>query len=336
MNEDLSRFVSADFLLDELLGDTYDDGGVLREKYARWLFRVWADINVDLIRTTRRKIIPISAPTRTGQLPPDFHDWAVMGWVDECYNLRPLSYNPNLAPRMGIEDERIKKCPVCGSPDLCATLNVEEIYEVMNQGPTKKARHITRLLKSDGSYIEEVEEPTADFSGSAEGTFVNVKHTRTVCQLQPSQCSGGCVPATAQNLAMLASNCCLLGMRCCSQDGLAYATNNSFPGSFNIFKNEGFIQFSPDTQLNSFYLEYVSTGLCRGADEFFPLTAMNTLIDGAYLLSISKKRGISVTDKVFAERQYTRNLKKLLRRLTPVNFQFILECFEQAPRIPAT
>lgn len=333
MDQDLQQFVTADFLVDELLGDTYDEGGVLKEKYYRWLFRIWNDLNIDFIRSSRKVILPISQDTQTVAIPPDYMDYNIVGYIDDCKNLIPLSINNNLAPRKGVEDKRIQTCPVCGQPDLCRTIGVEEIYEPVNLNETSHYRYITRLLKDDGSFIEETQEPTYDYS-AGDPVLTWVKHTRTVCQLEKSACPA-CVPPTDPNLGLLVNCGCGNALCLCSNDDLAYQVSNTFPGSFRLYKEEGFIQMSPNTCLNSIYLDYVSSGLCKGPIAYFPIIAMSAMIEGAYNLSIMKKRGVDQSEKFRAERQATKQLKLLLRRLTRFNLQVIVEAFEQIPRIPS-
>lgn len=119
-----TNFVSADLIVDEVLGDTYDDSGILREKCYKWLFRVWKQITQDFIEDVKRVILPVSPLTKTVQLPVDYDDYITVGYVD-CGNIRHLNINPNLAPA-NIVDERA--CKKCGEIDLCS-LGYETIEE---------------------------------------------------------------------------------------------------------------------------------------------------------------------------------------------------------------
>lgn len=323
-------FLTADFLVAELLGDTYDDGGVLADKYYRWLFRIWNDLTLDFIKPIRKVILPVSSHLQIVVLPPDLDDWAFVGYIDDCYNRLPLAFNQNLAPRQGVEDKRVQTCATCGNVDLCKTLSFEEIYEPVMIGTTRTAKYITRVLHRDGSYIEEVSEPTAIIVNNQVDRIEMVKHARTVCKLAVSAC--GCVAASPENVSMLKDCGCSFALCCCSNDLLPYPVGSG-PGSFNVYKDEGFIQLSPDSCLKSIYLEYISTGICKDNIMYFPRFAMTTLIDGAYSLSIQKKRGISNSDKMWAHRQHMSALKNMVRRISRLDLNGLIEQFLSPPRI---
>lgn len=330
IKSDIANSVTADYIVTEVMGDTYDDAGILKEKYYRWLFRVWSRLNLSLIRTKREVILPIASGTQTMWLPPDYSDFIFIGYHDSCGNRIPITINRNLAPALGVENADI--CETCGNVDLCSleTQTTEE-QVFINGVPYRKVT--TRIINPDGSYIEEVTEPVAkyDLNGlvSIEPAVISSK---VVCQLDKA--CDQCVPATPGNLNMLAGCGCTDAICCCSNDMLPYPVK---PGTthYNLFEQEGFIQFSKNNCLTSAILKYVSTGCVVNGIYYFPLACMETLISGTYFRSIEKKKNVPFIEKDRARKAYTGERKELLRDFTRLSYEEWRDMIDCIPRLPS-
>lgn len=347
--------VTAEEIVTEVMGDTYDEAGLYKEKYYRWLYRAWVDLNFDFIRSKREMILPVPRSTKTIWLPPDYQDLIFMGYIDDCGNLQPLHMNRNLAPALAEIEITQSKCESCGELNLCTLIGQQEITEditaasfidfkgaasvVDSSGKTiypgdiyKKV--ISREIWPDGSYVETVSQPVAIYR--KDGTFDHVDtltNTNTICNLQTG--CDSCVPATPGNLQMLKDCCCCdAAMMCCAKDGLPYQVIPDV-GHYNLFEQEGYIQLSPNTCLKKIYIKYVSSGVCKNGQEIFPLVSFNYLVEETYNLSIAKKKNVPMGEKIRAERSSLRQKKLLLRRLTRLSYQVWREIVDQIPRIPA-
>jgi len=333
MNDTL---VTGKFVVEQCLGDTYDDGGVMEEKFEGWVWRIWNDLNHDWIKTTRHAILPVDKSLQVIKLPGDCIELIFFGYVDACGNKVPIEINRNLALRVGVEDKRFKACPKCGANDLCRSLDFEELFEDVVINGTTYTNRITRLIREDGSYVEEKEVWTADYSG---GEFQGVEKkttTEVICQLQKSPC--GCVIVNDFNIRTLRNcNCVTALCYTCSDENLPFRVNDNSIGNYNVFEEEGYIQLSPDFVLDSAYIIYVSSGMCKNNVWYFPAKALETLVAGAYHLSIDKKRASSVpaNEKERAYRRYVNEKKKLVRRMSRLSIAEIVQAFESIPRIPS-
>lgn len=325
--------ITADYIVAEVMGDTYDDAGVIKEKYYRWLFRIWTQLNLWLIRSPRTVLLPIASGTKTMMLPPDYQDFIFIGFDDDCGNRLPIAINRNLAPAMGLEG--VEVCETCGQPDL-SSLKVETLNETVIIDGQPYPKTTSRLIQSDGSYIQEVTEPVAEFFEISAGSLSGVtQQTRrsVVCALDKS-CQD-CVPATPDNLQMLANCGCTDAIcSCCPKDGLPYEVKPSNV-HYNLFEQEGFIQFNRNCCLSHAILKYVTTGKCIEGVYYFPLATMETLIAGTYYKSIEKKKNIAQVEKDRARRAYSGERKELLRNYTRLSYQEWLDIIDTIPRIPS-
>ncbi len=555
INSNIENSITADYIVAEVLGDTYDDAGILKEKCYRWLFRVWTRLNLSIIRTKRRVILPIAAGTKTMWLPPDYEDLIFLGYHDDCGNALPIAVNRNLAPQIGVENNNV--CVTCGETDLCS-LDMELTEETVMVGGQPYQKTTSRIIQPDGSYCEEVTEPVVDYNaaqpavdatagitinavpangynievlvndpdlggislgsyikGSGDTTipilaasiaaalasnsnaygviaindfikitartglgssingnnlsvtanitaarnaqaffgfpspvstgtvftttvvdpnlgtitlavytqqagdttpaifnanfmaslnanthnytttlylttgfylvaptgygssingnnatikqgsssqlanFLNgvdatgiIPNTltqfiggaaqmipvimqtsrRLVCKL-PDTCDN-CVPSTPGNISMLAGCGCVAAIcSCCTNDMLPYSV---LPANthYNLFEQEGFIQFSPNSCLTSAILSYVSRGVCIQGVYYFPLASMETLISGTYYRSIEKKKGVPANEKDRARRAYSAETTELLKNFTRLNYQEWMDMLDVVPRLP--
>jgi hypothetical protein len=346
--------VTADEIVNEVMGDTYDDAGVLKEKYYRWLFRVWTSLNFDFIRTKREMIIPVYPGTNTISFPPDYMELIFFGFFDDCGNLIPLHQNRNLAPDISRIDDVTKLCGKCGQVDLCKAIDNQQIQEEVPAAKfidfkgqdfvtddsgtviypwTVFYKTTLRQIYPDGSFIQYTKEPYATVDHA--GVFKNVGYLQdqeTLCKLEKG-CSQ-CVTASQNNLSMLKACCCTDAMMCCSDVGFTYPV---VPGiaHYNLFEEDRYIKLSPNNCLNKVYMKYVSTGVCKNGVYIFPLVAEETLIEGTYYLSIAKKKNIPQVEKERARRSYIAAQKILVRRLTRLSYQEWLDIVDAIPRIPS-
>jgi hypothetical protein len=346
--------VTADEIVNEVLGDTYDETGIYKEKYYRWLFRIWTDLNFDFIRTKREMIIPVPQSTKIIHLPPDYQDLIFFGYIDNCRNLQPIHMNRNLAPSLDAIEIIASKCDKCGEVDLCKMIGQQQVTEEMlassfiefNGAPTVVDNNgkviaqediyrkiYTREVWPDGSFVETVNEPVGTYNSNGTFALVDILTTKkTTCKL--TRTCDTCVAATPGNLSMLKDCCCCdATMLCCTNDQLPYPVNPDV-GHYNLFENDGYIMLSPNTCLTKVYIKYVSTGVCKNGKMIFPLVSMNSLIEGTYHLSIAKKKNVPQVEKERARRSYVGEKKLLLRRFTRLSYQTWREIVDQVPRIP--
>lgn len=325
--------INAEYIVTEVMGDTYDDAGLLKEKYYRWLFRIWISLTFSFLRKSRTVILPVAPGTKTIRLPVDYLDFIFLGYPDGCGHDMPMAVNRNLALQVGVETPGV--CKSCGNKDLCS-LDTETIEETVTINGTDYIKKTTRVILPDGSYREEVTQPFAVYADPSSSyiTGVDMQTTsKVVCQLEKS--CPDCVPATADNLATLAGCGCTDAVcSCCTTDNLPYDVKPS-NAHYNLFEQEGFIQFSPDSCINQVKLRYVSAGVCVDGVYYFPIYCMETLIAGTYYRSIEKKKNVPQVEKDRARRAYSAERKELLRHLTRQSYQEWLELFDIMPRIPS-
>lgn len=565
------NFVSADSIIDEILGDTYDDSGIMREKCYKWLFRVWKQITQDFLRRTRYVILPVNPLTKTVELPGDCADYVTVGYV-ECGNIRHLNINSNLAPST-ITDTRV--CKSCGQVDLCSSdyetireevtvddmpdeftspllycmntstyfeynmlfsriykpgfsnasisqivapasdvlaelttynwknylninphnlsgpanrsgvwtadcqtgqiapptkgtevtiellydntagaervvyagcfgdneftliVNQEEIARTnylwtnvahmrifhlfpvtlkggqlnrflikgeggggnadalgmivydntadelaaatMNNDPDGESADLTVLLTTrslrgggmtsygcppgwelvirrdgsyacrkkekvpglfqkvttrridcDGSYLQEVTEPVVMYDRNGEAVRIEMQTTtKKICDLTISPC--GCIAPSDANISILLESGCSLPV-CCNSRNLPMGFNSSCMGTIRVFLEEGFIQLSPDSPLDSVYLAYITNAMTSGGISYFPEDTEEALIAGTYFRSIEKKINIAGQEKERARKAFNTQLTHMHRRLTRQSLQEMLNIFDQNPR----
>lgn len=323
-----SAIVTADDLVADLLNDTWDEAGINREKYFRWLFNVWTDLNFDFFRLKRTVSLTVPA-NGIVDLPADYVDFIKLKYRDDCGNEFPISVNGNLANPMIEYDHN---CTVCGQLDLCQYLAYDEQQETVYVNGDPYTKTTTRVIRPDGSYTEEVREPVM-YPGDTGGyTVIMETSSRVVCQLDKS--CNHCVPASPKNRSMLQDCGCSDSLICCPTDLMPYPVIPD--GShYRLFEQEGFLVMAPNSCLKRVELEYVTSGVCRQGQWYFPLVAANTLIEGTYYRSIAKKRNISPNEKDYQRKVYYAEVKKLLRRMTRLSYMEFLECIFTIPRLPS-
>lgn len=328
--EDIVRSVSAKEIIDNLQDDTYDDGGVLHDKAERWLFRVWRELQRDLFRNKRIVILPVSLDTNTVKLPADFIDYVAIGYKDDCGNFIPLDLNLNLAPTIGVDDQR-DICPQCHSVNLCREFDVEQDIETVVIGNVSYTKTTTRVLHPDGRFTEEIEQPMPLYEGGEIIAVEMVKEMTTKCAVPVLAC--GCIEVNKHNLDCLCGCGSLFAFQCCAKYGLQYNFTPGRMGTYSVFKEQGYIQLSPDHCLNSIMLKYRGDGLCFSNEYHFPLEAMEALISGTYYRSVEKKRNVSPAEKERARRAFTTEKKLINRDKMRQNMHELVEILTRPPRI---
>lgn len=326
-----NRFFTGREIINEVLIDTGDEYGVMERRCRHWLFRVWKEVSQRVIRTTRRMIIPISCSTNIAELPEDVDDIIFIGVIDECGKKHPVHVNPNIAPTKGIEDKRVI-CSTCHTEDLCTALEVEVISQEVILAGIAYTRTITRILQKDGSYLEEIEEPIPKYDNDAIVEINMVKTQEVLCNLEVLSC--GCIPPSKSNIAQLCDcgSAAIFECSCCEPE--SYQFNSNVYGSVNLFKDEGYIQVSPDSCLNALYIEFTSLGLFKNGNFYFPEIAFEALIAGTYWRSIEKRSTVPRTEKDRAQGEFSRQMKLAKRRISRISIDDIIDAFNKIPQLP--
>lgn len=326
------QFVTADDIADELLTDTYDDAGLLREKIFRWMFRVWIDITRNFFKFERHVIISISKDTKVARIPIDSDGIIMLGYIDEHKQMIPMEINRNLLPMESIEDLRNHHCDKCKSVNLCGKITYSITNESVIIDGREYFRTISKIVQPDGKYYQEIKEPYLSYQGDDNGA-IRFRVTESIlCELQKDSC--GCFPCSDKNISNLRNCGCVNAFFCLTNDMLPYQVINSHVGTYNIFEKEGYIQFSPNVRLDSVYIVYNSIALCKENVFYFPLGAQEALISGTFAKSIEKKKGMTLWERQYADKKYTNEKKKILVDQTKIPLQEIFLIFEDIPRIP--
>ncbi len=90
-------FVSLEEIIQAALIDIYDDQQLNYERFEHWVVRGWRELNWFLLKSVKKVFLTVDPTTHTVSLPPDFVRYAFIGFINDCNERVPLSFNSEIA-----------------------------------------------------------------------------------------------------------------------------------------------------------------------------------------------------------------------------------------------
>lgn len=201
---------SAIEIVDSLLIREGDMQGVNRARYLSVFKEIWEDMNLQGIKDTKRIIVKVNKDTNSIMLPEEATEFASI-YGPMGGRMQPLLINKNLSEDM-IDLSARKRC---GHEDcnsfLCATVKNYELIEEtviarMPNGSPRSFQKVTRKkINPDGSFIQEIIEPEAIYSGGVHTSTELKTKTEFICKLDLDD--KGCVVECDDNRKKIYLNC---------------------------------------------------------------------------------------------------------------------------------
>lgn len=303
--------------------DTWDDDGVYRQKYEHWALRGFRLLNMRLLRHVERQIIPVDPITKAAALPKNCLNWIFVGKIDSKNNRVPYGVNYNIAPPMkSIATTCTSKCSDAWCKDFVYELTTQQIT-VASVPYTKTVK---RLIDCDGWYIEETIEPIAVYKVVDGTTVLDYVSTDPVVKrlfkLDTKPC--GCIEKSDSNIKKLLS--------CgCSFVHYEVPVNHNFKYHFNVFPEEGIIQFDPEFAPKDFYLEFIGDLPCINGIYYIPTIALEAVVAFVKHKAVQDKKGVSDGDKVRKELEWMHQRKELRKDVMRTTIAQIVESLNVLP-----
>lgn len=203
---------SPDEVIKSLLIRKGDIAGVNFLRYKSVVPEVYRDLNLYVIKFTKRYLIEVDKDTNSFELPCDSLIPASVSYIDECNKIRPLIINRNITDDI-VDISQDKDCHCeCGcKSDLCGLIHsyesiVTDTIEQLPNGTTEVFTSTTRKrMDADGKFVIERTFPVRKYE---DGTWVGVEletEIEELCELEVSEC--GCVKNTEDNVCKV-NACC--------------------------------------------------------------------------------------------------------------------------------
>ena len=202
-----------DDMLRSLLIREGDTVGMNFMKYKDIALDVFRDMNLNVIKDTKRYFIEVDKRTNTITIPDGFLFRSSLSVVDECNQIIQIAANPSIV-RDIVDIAADKDCHCeCGCKgSLCGQIAkyepiLHETQELMPNGSTQTFTSTTiKKVNPDGSFVIERTMPVRKYG--TDGVWLGVEldtQTESLCQLEVKDC--GCVKETEKNICAV-NACC--------------------------------------------------------------------------------------------------------------------------------
>jgi hypothetical protein len=251
-NTFLPNTISIDDAVKSILQREGDTLGNNLMKYLSVAKDIYRDLNLQVIRETKRVWVEIDKKHNTLTYPDDFIFLSSISVEDECGILIPLVINTNLKNDIiDISQEKDCHCDCGCSSELCGKIkNYELVTEtkkiVFPNGSYTWVTLMTRKkINSDGSLVIERLFPKFIYENGLFVDYEMVTEEEFICKLDVNNC--GCIKQTNDNVSKV-KTCCGddfendFGCTKCNQSSsLSYNVSDGgnrivFPSSFHFEK----------------------------------------------------------------------------------------------------
>lgn len=253
---------------------------------------IFSDLNMKGIKDAKRVVFPVNRKINTIDLDGDNIMIASVYRPDECGIMIPMWSNPNIPET--IKDLSAKKHCDCGC-DLCAQVkNYEPLEEnvsmEMPDGSNQTFRKsLYKYVKSDGSYIERLNEPIKKYDKEGVHIATVMDETETVlCNLDVND--KGCILDNKSNEKKIYANCSFVDLR--HECGCPTSPNECSPrNDFKISDDGNRIILPPDHSYSHVVVRYYYD--LKTKDILIPKVAKKVFMEKLYYEGIKFDKTVS-------------------------------------------
>lgn len=317
----LSKAVAASII------DTYGDIGKLEQRNTHWAARELKKLYNEVLPKKRNKVLlTVNANTHTATLPEDFDEETFVGIIDSRGYKIPLKLNPNLPDLKNIESPDCEdKCPKCQQDkNICNDLVVTQETSLVVINAVTYEKTIVKKLYPNGDYYLETTTPTLNIDTDTVEYVVN-KEFIVNFDLKPC----GCLETTETNLTNLQIFCS--DIYSCYYAPCDYRCSTDY-GSYNIFVENGLIQFNTNYRFTKVYMEYNGFIQKVRGQYMIPQVAFETVVEGTKYRQIKNK--MNVPQQTIREwfANYMRERGNMVKNLTKISLSNLVSSTKLIPK----
>lgn len=295
-------------------------------EYMVTAYEVWLELFRTTIWTMQYRILDIDKSTNTIEIPCNIERVFGISVMDECGDMRPIGYDPNMNTMTISCHSKTCSCNSCnGEGTLCDAIDSISFRTetvLINDEPYEKK---IWNKKVGCSLVEVTETPAWEADGDA-GEVVYVTQEKVVCEFEVN--TAGCITATEANRTLIEQHCgCFIPA--CQQD-MCYKQQNTDPpalpknlNDYGYWKPDALCDGKwhlKDVKADKVILSY-QVGATTDADGQInvPLYAKNAVKFGLkyYGLAFKQNASESAIDK--AEKRWVKEKRKLFMYMNPIN-----------------
>lgn len=289
-----SNSSTADDIIRSLCNREGDITGINFMKYKGVALDVYRELNLTVIRHTKRVLIEVDKRTNSITIPHcDYLHWASISVIDECNKIRPMLINTNLTHDIVDISNPSEGCcehQSCTS-SLCSQIKSYELIqqvtnEAMPNGTTKSFTSTTRKrVDPDGKFYTERTFPVRTYNESNVWVGVELQtETEVLCHLDVD--AHGCVCDTPKNREEVGCACSADTFEI--EAGCWTKCNTVSPDTYNISEQGDRLVFPSNFAFDKVLLRYYVNP--TGRTLLIPIIAKEAFIAGIKHYTVPHKR----------------------------------------------
>jgi hypothetical protein len=293
---------------------------------------VWLDLLKTTIWASMYKVLPVNKRDNTVTLPADMTRLFNLNIVDECNNIRPIGFNPDMNT-LKLDCHTFScSCENCkGAESLCDMMDQVQVVNetVMIEGYPFNRR--TWIEKAAYGIINRVtENPYPEFPLTMPPVVNYITERETLCNCDVNE--KNCLLPTRKNMELLRRHCgCVipgLQKRRCEEE---IFPRNDY-GYWNWKANAHSKIELRDFRADNVIIYYQSNGDCSVDEIMVPLYALDAMQFGIVYRTAAFSRAFSATEKRAALLDYERAKFELLCLLSPVDVSAVSQLQDIVPK----
>ena len=315
----LSRVVAAALI------DTYEDKGKMQQMFSHWACRGLAKLQQETLkRGKQRAILCVNPNTRTATLPADFKQELFVGYINSRGIKIPLSINFDITNEGSITDLS-DTCKVCNQKkSICNDLTVTEDSETVVINNAFYDKTTIKKLYPNGDYFLEITTPYQNLDNDVV-EYITTKEFIGKIKLKPC----GCVEETTENIQTI-HDCCYDAW-CCHFTSCSSVCDTK-AGGYNIFEEEGLIQFDFNFPYTKIYIKYLGFVPKINGQFAVPEVAFETLVNWTKWKSVANKKSVPKWERDDFFEHYRRERRNMERILGRISLSIILKAIHTNPK----
>jgi hypothetical protein len=292
--------------------------------HAKW---VWKEIFLTSIWAIKQKIVKVSSD-RTITLPSDLMRLVNISVQDECGQLQPLGFNPNMNTLKNACPTSCS-CGCGGQGTLCGMVdNIQMRTETININGTDYTKRIWNRTDDAGNLTEVIETPVWD---AGEGAIEMVERVNIVCALDTTQ--SGCIADTKPNRQKLIDHCGCYIPSCveplCQLSLPPYKSNY---GDWNWDATAKDTIHIKDSAVNYVIVGYQTNGECDGEEIVVPEYSEFAIKVGINYRSALFSRVATISEREQMKREFKNAKTELRKFLNPIRISEFLSIQDRTPQ----
>lgn len=315
----LSRVVAAALI------DTYEDKGKMQQMFSHWACRGLDKLQKETLkRGKQRAVISVNQNTKTATLPADFKKALFVGYINNRGIKIPLSINFDITNEDSITD-LTDSCPVCNQKkSICNDLTVTEDSETVVINNDFYDKTTIKKLYPNGDYFLEVTTPYYNTENS-QVEYITTKEFIGKIKLKPC----GCVEETTENIQTI-HDCCYDAW-CCHFTSCSSVCDTR-AGGYNIFEDDGLIQFDFNFPHTKIYIEYLGFIPKVNGQYAVPEVAFETLVEWTKWKSVANKKSVPKWERDEYFENYSRERKNMEKIMGRISLAIIMKAVHTNPK----